>query len=192
MADTDSMLPPPGQSNQIAQKETKVIYHVDDEETPYLMKIPKPPNEVTLADFKEQLNRPAAKFFFKSKDEEVGIVKEEVMDDATILPLYNGRIVSWIVTNDGSGSDVKSDKTGSGRIRKTPEYDDDDTTTLASGISGVPKPRKNKKRHVHGPRHKPRAIDSVSQYGDGDTATELESNVWDESDLTRWVGVAYN
>ena len=53
-------------------KETKVIYHMDDEDTPYLFKIPKPPSQVTLADFKAQLNRPAIKFFFKSKDEEVG------------------------------------------------------------------------------------------------------------------------
>ena len=89
-----------------------------------MMKIPKPPGEVTLADFKAQLNRPAAKFFFKSKDEEVGIVKEEVTDDTAILPLYSGRIVSWLVSGDSTGSDKASD-----RLRKTPDFDESDLTT---------------------------------------------------------------
>ena len=70
MTDTDSIQP--STTTQTERKETKVIYHVDDEGTPYMLTIPKPPSEVTLADFKEKLNRPAAKFFFKSKDEEVG------------------------------------------------------------------------------------------------------------------------
>ena len=69
---TTQLLFPTASTSTSVPRETKVIYHVDDEDTPYMMKIPKPPGEVTLADFKAQLNRPAAKFFFKSKDEEVG------------------------------------------------------------------------------------------------------------------------
>lgn len=145
-----------------------------------MMKIPKPPGEVTLADFKAQLNRPAAKFFFKSKDEEVGIVKEEVTDDTAILPLYSGRIVSWLVSGDSTGSDKASD-----RLRKTPDFDESDLTTLASGYtnaSGVSRQQRQKKRHHR--HHKPRHIDSVSQYGDQtDTGTELES-MFDESEMT--------
>lgn len=53
-------------------EETKVIYYVDDEETPYLMKIPTSPGSVTLADFKGQLNRSYHKFFFKSVDDDFG------------------------------------------------------------------------------------------------------------------------
>ena len=52
--------------------ETKIIYHIDDEETPYLVKISKGPNDVTLGDFKNILNRPSYKFFFKSMDDDFG------------------------------------------------------------------------------------------------------------------------
>ena len=48
-------------------EETKVIYHIDDEDTPYLVKLPVGPDRVTLADFKNVLNRPNYKFFFKVK-----------------------------------------------------------------------------------------------------------------------------
>lgn len=54
--------------------ETKVIYHIDDEDTPYLVKLPKSPSEVTLSDFKNVLNRPSYKFFFKSMDDDFGWV----------------------------------------------------------------------------------------------------------------------
>ena len=56
-------------------EETKVIYYVDDEETPYLMKISQSPGKVTLADFKGQLNRPYHKFFFKAMDDDIGYVQ---------------------------------------------------------------------------------------------------------------------
>lgn len=52
--------------------ETKVIYHIDDEETPYLVKIPISPEKVTLLDFKNALNRSNYKFFFKSMDDDFG------------------------------------------------------------------------------------------------------------------------
>lgn len=57
--------------------ETKIIYHMDEEETPYLVKLPVAPERVTLADFKSVLsNRPvhAYKFFFKSMDQDFGSV----------------------------------------------------------------------------------------------------------------------
>ena len=53
-------------------EETKIIYYVDEEETPYLMKVSRPPAEVQLKDFKEQLNRAYQKFFFKAVDDEIG------------------------------------------------------------------------------------------------------------------------
>ena len=53
-------------------EETKVTYYVDEEETPYLMKISQSPGKVTLADFKGQLNRPYHKFFFKAMDDDIG------------------------------------------------------------------------------------------------------------------------
>lgn len=55
--------------------ETKIIYHIDEEETPYLVKLSVSPEKVTLADFKNVLNnRPvnSYKFFFKSMDQDFG------------------------------------------------------------------------------------------------------------------------
>lgn len=55
--------------------ETKIIYHIDEEETPYLVKLSVSPEKVTLADFKNVLNnRPVSsyKFFFKSMDQDFG------------------------------------------------------------------------------------------------------------------------
>lgn len=52
--------------------ETKIIYHIDEEETPYLVKIPIPSEDITLLDFKHVLNKPNYKFFFKSMDQDFG------------------------------------------------------------------------------------------------------------------------
>lgn len=56
----------------MALEETKIIYHIDDEDTPYLVKVAVPPDRVTLGDFKSVLNRPNYKFFFKSMDDDFG------------------------------------------------------------------------------------------------------------------------
>lgn len=62
--------------------ETKIIYHIDEEETPYLVKLTVSPEKVTLADFKNVLNnRPvnSYKFFFKSMDQDFGWVRRIVI-----------------------------------------------------------------------------------------------------------------
>lgn len=62
-------------SPHILMAETKIIYHIDEEETPYLVKLSVAPEKVTLADFKNVLsNRPvnSYKFFFKSMDQDFG------------------------------------------------------------------------------------------------------------------------
>ena len=92
-------------------EETKVIYHIDNEDTPYLVKLPVGPDKVTLADFKNVLNRPNYKFFFKSMDDDFGVVKEEIIEDECPLPCFNGRVVSWLVSAEGGS--VLSDETGS-------------------------------------------------------------------------------
>ncbi|KTG42052.1 hypothetical protein cypCar_00018402 [Cyprinus carpio] len=78
--------------------ETKIIYHLDEQETPYLIKLPIPAEDVTLADFKNVINKPNYKFFFKSMDDDFGVVKEEISDDNAKLPCFNGRVVSWLVS----------------------------------------------------------------------------------------------
>ncbi|KAM6948809.1 segment polarity protein dishevelled homolog DVL-3-like [Aplochiton taeniatus] len=85
--------------------ETKIIYHLDDQETPYLVKLSVPADKVTLADFKNVLKKPNYKFFFKSMDDDFGVVKEEISDDNAKLPCFNGRVVSWLVSGDGAHSD---------------------------------------------------------------------------------------
>ncbi|CAH8593561.1 unnamed protein product [Dicrocoelium dendriticum] len=89
-------------SCSLSVEETKVIYYIDEEETPYLVKINVAPTLVTLGDFKNALNRPHYKFFFKSLDDDFGVVKEEIFDDNTPLPCFNGRVVSWLVTAEDS------------------------------------------------------------------------------------------
>ncbi|KAH8854394.1 putative Dishevelled segment polarity protein DVL-3 [Schistosoma japonicum] len=91
--------------------ETKIIYHIDDEETPYLVKVAVCPSAVTLGDFKNALNRPNYKFFFKSVDADFGVVKEEIADDDARLPCFNGKVISWLVSADSS---TKSDNHSTG------------------------------------------------------------------------------
>uniref|UniRef100_A0A8C7AK27 Dishevelled segment polarity protein 1 n=1 Tax=Neovison vison TaxID=452646 RepID=A0A8C7AK27_NEOVI len=105
------------------QPETKIIYHMDEEETPYLVKLPVAPERVTLADFKNVLsNRPvhAYKFFFKSMDQDFGVVKEEISDDNAKLPCFNGRVVSWLVLAEGAHSDAGSQSTDGHTDRPPP------------------------------------------------------------------------
>ncbi|KAL8177055.1 UNVERIFIED_CONTAM: Segment polarity protein dishevelled DVL-2 [Gekko kuhli] len=90
----------PGAAPAAAAGETKVIYHLDEEETPYLVKIPVPADRITLGHVKAALARPGAKYFFKSMDQDFGVVKEEISDDNAKLPCFNGRVVSWLVSSE--------------------------------------------------------------------------------------------
>uniref|UniRef100_A0A7N9AVI1 Segment polarity protein dishevelled homolog DVL-3-like n=1 Tax=Mastacembelus armatus TaxID=205130 RepID=A0A7N9AVI1_9TELE len=87
---------------------TRVIYHLDDQETPYLIRINVPAQRVTLADFKQVLNKPNVKFFFKSVDDDFGVVKEEISDEDARLPCVNGRVICWVVSSDTCQSDIQS------------------------------------------------------------------------------------
>lgn len=92
-------------SNKAENSEvTTVTYYIDDEEAPFQGKISKNSQNVTLADFKKIISQKyhRHKFFFKNKDEEFGIVKQEITDDDSFLPLFEGRIVSWLVATEGS------------------------------------------------------------------------------------------
>nr|XP_033813424.1 segment polarity protein dishevelled homolog DVL-3 isoform X2 [Geotrypetes seraphini] len=88
--------------------ETKIIYHLDEQETPYLVKLPLAADRVTLGHFKALLNKANYKFFFKSVDDDFGVVKEEISDDNARVPCFNGRVVCWLVSAEGSHSEVGS------------------------------------------------------------------------------------
>ncbi|KAG7243433.1 hypothetical protein INR49_011890 [Caranx melampygus] len=76
--------------------ETKIIYHIDEEETPYLVKIPIAAENITLLDFKQVLNKPNYKFSSSLWTRTL----EEISDDSAKLPCFNGRVVSWLVSSD--------------------------------------------------------------------------------------------
>ncbi|KAB1284204.1 Segment polarity protein dishevelled-like protein DVL-3 [Camelus dromedarius] len=81
--------------------ETKIIYHLDGQETPYLVKLPLPAERVTLRTLRAFCSDPAI-VLFKSMDDDFGVVKEEISDDNAKLPCFNGRVVSWLVSAEGS------------------------------------------------------------------------------------------
>ncbi|XP_012282882.1 segment polarity protein dishevelled homolog DVL-3 isoform X2 [Orussus abietinus] len=121
-------------------EETKIIYHIDDEETPYLVKLNISPERVTLADFKNVLNRPNYKYFFKSMDDDFGVVKEEIVDDDAHLPCFNGRVVSWLVSAEGSNvSDGASQCTDS-VAHSEAKHDRIDHVTPGHTTRGLPPP----------------------------------------------------
>ena len=53
-------------------EETKIIYYLEEQDTPYLVKLNISPDKVTLKDFKNALNRQNYKYFFKSMDDDFG------------------------------------------------------------------------------------------------------------------------
>ena len=133
--------------------EIKVIYHVDDEETPYMHKLSCVNGpDVTLGELKERLNRPHYKYFFETKDEDFGTVKEELTDDAAPLPLSNGRVICWLELSSGSvvgggggggGADGTTDVGGSGTAGSSVRGrrhggGHDETSTASDGVSLPP------------------------------------------------------
>jgi segment polarity protein dishevelled len=64
-------------------QETKVIYHVDEEATPYLVKVGVAPNQITLGDLKSVLrSKSQYKYFFKSKDQDFGSVENQSINQS--------------------------------------------------------------------------------------------------------------
>lgn len=137
-------------------EQTKIIYHITDEETPYLITIPVNPEEVTLGDFTNVINKPGYRFFFKHMDEDIGVVKEEISDEKCKLPCYQGRVVSWLVPiegakiekvrrsnsqetgSDGSGSSGGGPRGGPPLPRRNGRFNgDSDTSSIISDVSSV-------------------------------------------------------
>uniref|UniRef100_A0A3B4H9C0 Segment polarity protein dishevelled homolog DVL-2-like n=1 Tax=Pundamilia nyererei TaxID=303518 RepID=A0A3B4H9C0_9CICH len=145
--------------------ETKIIYHIDEEETPYLVKIPIAAENITLLDFKQVLNKPNYKFFFKSMDQDFGVVKEEISDDSAKLPCFNGRVVSWVRDDKLATGDLSREYSASRPMTagigsstpRDPEKDNvetlDDQTETESVVSfRRERPRHRESMEQHGPR----------------------------------------
>ncbi|KAI0985175.1 hypothetical protein GJ496_000070 [Pomphorhynchus laevis] len=113
-------------SNQ--SEEIKVIYYIDDEETPYLTKLHCNQNhQIKLHDLKSALGSKRFnhfRFFFKSFDVDIGEVKEEINDNSATLPCENGKIVTWIVPVGNHTNVILSDdstsSSGPGSIQSAP------------------------------------------------------------------------
>uniref|UniRef100_A0A5S6QFB4 Uncharacterized protein n=1 Tax=Trichuris muris TaxID=70415 RepID=A0A5S6QFB4_TRIMR len=153
----------PVQTVPLMTIETKVIYHIDDEPTPYLIKIPLANEDVTLGHFKGALNRPNFKYFFKSVDDDFGVVKEEISDDNAKLPTFNGCVESWLVTADGSSH---SDANCPLVSRSSPRQHGQ----MRSGMDGISAYYHH--HHHHGSRANGREIAEVSG-----CSSETESTV---------------
>lgn len=52
--------------------ETKIVYYIGDETTPYVTKVNIAPEAITLKDFKTAIKKPTYKFFFRSEDKDFG------------------------------------------------------------------------------------------------------------------------
>lgn len=54
-------------------QETKIIYHIDEQDTPFCVRVPLPADQVTLSIFKSSvtsvIHSQRCKYFFKSHDE---------------------------------------------------------------------------------------------------------------------------
>jgi predicted nucleic acid-binding Zn-ribbon protein len=76
---------------------TKVVYFTERTVTPFLTVIPRRLGDITLLDFKCLFDRPGVfRFHFKAPDAEYGFVKEEIADDNTLLPGFDGKIIAWV------------------------------------------------------------------------------------------------
>ncbi|KAF8565876.1 hypothetical protein P879_08968 [Paragonimus westermani] len=155
-------------------EDAKIIYHVDDEETPYLVKVPVVSGSVTLGDFKNALNRPNYKFFFKSLDADFGVVKEEITDDDVPLPCFNGKVISWLVSADSS---TKSDnQSGGGDCHPTAHSNNANKGTGSANKLGEGTVVSTLKSTVEPPSEQEHAVGTTGHgLEDCDTCVETDS-----------------
>ncbi len=130
-------------------EETKVIYHVGEEATPYRVKVSVPPSRVTLGDLKAVVKRDGFKFFFKTQDDDVGFVKEEVNDDEARLPLFNDKVECYLeqslagsVVGGASAASQQQQRGALSSLRHPRRQDgeEEEESEAASDSLGMPPP----------------------------------------------------
>ncbi|CAF0859782.1 unnamed protein product [Adineta steineri] len=104
---SSSSLPPSSTNNlntSITNAITKIFIYVDsnrdDANEPFSIKLNKPSMSITLDDFLNAIPKPYTrnyKYFFKSIDPVLGVIREEITDRRQILPSANGRIAAWLM-----------------------------------------------------------------------------------------------
>nr|ADO34168.1 DIX-domain containing protein [Mnemiopsis leidyi] len=76
---------------------TKILYYLGTSTTPYLSMCPKPVGEISLRDFKNVVNRAGRyRYNFRTFDQDVGPVKQELVEDGALLPAWEGRIIGFV------------------------------------------------------------------------------------------------
>ncbi|XP_060557619.1 dixin-like [Ruditapes philippinarum] len=84
------------------QNYTKVLYFTESATTPSMLTIYKRLGEITLHDFKGSFDRPGQyRYHFKALDPEFGTVKEEISNEESVIPGWEGKIVAWIEKDTG-------------------------------------------------------------------------------------------
>lgn len=113
---------------------TKIFIYVDsnrdDANEPFSIKINKTSTSIKLDDFLLAIPRPYTKnykYFFKSIDPVLGVIREEITDRHQILPSANGRISAWLMpaglTQD-TINDITATTTSTSYERRTRQQDD--------------------------------------------------------------------
>lgn len=85
------------------REKTKLCVIVNSK-TPIILKVTTGPYGLSLGEFKRitSLHGEGFKYYFKSIDNEFGVVKEELSEDDSIIPCDKNRIVAWVLTNEGN------------------------------------------------------------------------------------------
>ncbi|KAH9393692.1 Segment polarity protein dishevelled DVL-3 [Tyrophagus putrescentiae] len=90
---------------------------MDDKDIPTMVRIPIAPSVITLRDLKAYLslrNSSNYKFYFKARDKDCGIVKEEIFHDNTPLPFFQDKVVAYIESIEGANSPIGGGGGGEG------------------------------------------------------------------------------
>lgn len=74
---------------------------VIDSRPPLIVNAPRIIGGIRLKHFKDftSLHNDCYKFYFQSQDSEFGTVKEELVDDEAIVPIDDGKIMAWVISN---------------------------------------------------------------------------------------------
>ena len=98
----------PGPAYQRISSPTQAtsLYIIIDSRDPVITRIPKAAGQLTLGDFKDfvSLQDDYYKFYFQTNDPEFGTVKEEIVDDDAPLPVIDGKVVAWVLSNESTQS----------------------------------------------------------------------------------------
>jgi len=141
---------PPSSSNtlntSVINTTTKIFIYIDsnrdDANEPFSIKLNKPSTSITLDDFLNAIPRPYTKnykYFFKSIDPVLGVIREEITDRQQILPSANGRIAAWLMpatlTQDTT-NDITT-TTANTSYRRRNRQQDDSLFTRDTSVSEI-------------------------------------------------------